>query len=132
MVLVENPKEPDLWGGFELQLWLDQVEAANETLSFGYRWKYGLTWRKQLCVKCMCDAVCAEGMEMSDPRHDGGCPEKGHKTDPRDGTPPLPGQAERRAVQHGEEKALGTEGSDLPVSKGAVRKKGRTLQQDLL
>jgi len=32
MVLVENPKEPDLWGGFELQLWRDQGEAAHETV----------------------------------------------------------------------------------------------------
>lgn len=35
------------------------------------------------------------------------CPEKGHKNDSRDGTPPLGGQAERvGAVQPGGEKAL--------------------------
>ena len=34
-------------------------------------------------------------------------PQEGHKSDPRDGTPLLQGQAERAgAVQHGEEKAL--------------------------
>ena len=36
----------------------------------------------------------------------GVCPEEGHKNDPRGGTSPLQGQAERAgAVQPGEEKA---------------------------
>ena len=37
----------------------------------------------------------------------GACSEKGHKNDPRDGTPPLREQAERAgAVQHGEKKTV--------------------------
>ena len=53
------------------------------------------------------------------------CPE-GHKTDARDGTPLLQGQAEgAEAVQPGEEEALERPESSLSVSKGgAVRKKG--------
>jgi len=36
----------------------------------------------------------------------GVCPEEGHKNDPRDGTPPLQGQAERAGTVHpGDEKA---------------------------
>ena len=47
------------------------------------------------------------------------CPEEGHKNDPRDGTPPLQGQAERTgAVLPGEEKALGRPDSGLSVSEG--------------
>jgi len=46
------------------------------------------------------------------------CPE-GHKTDARDGTPLLQGQAEgAEAVQPGEEKALERPESSLSVSKG--------------
>ena len=49
----------------------------------------------------------------------GAHPEKGHKHDPRDGTPPLRGQTERSgAVQPGEEKALGRPESGLSISKG--------------
>ena len=48
----------------------------------------------------------------------GVCPEEGQKNAPRDGTPPLRGQAERGgAVQPGEEKALGRPENGLSVSK---------------
>ena len=47
-----------------------------------------------------------------------GVKSEGLKTDPRDGTPLLRGQAERAgAVKPGEEKALGKPDSALPVSK---------------
>ena len=52
----------------------------------------------------------------------GVCPEKGHKSDLRDGTPFLQGQAERAvAVQHGEEKVLGRPESSLSASRGGVK-----------
>jgi len=60
----------------------------------------------------------------------GVCPEEGHKNNPRDGTPPLCGQAERAgAVQPGEEKALGRPESGLSVSKGGLcEKRAQTLK----
>ena len=56
-------------------------------------------------------------------------PEEGHKNDPRDGTPPYGDRLRAGAVQHGEGKAAGRAERGLSVSKGAVRKKGMTLQQ---
>ena len=54
----------------------------------------------------------------------GAHPEDGHKNDPRNGTPPLWGQAERAgAVQPGGEKALGRPESGLSVSKWEGYKK---------
>ena len=51
--------------------------------------------------------------------------EESPKKDPRDGTPPLQGQAERAgAVRPGEEKTLGRPESSLSVPRGAVRRKG--------
>ena len=48
-------------------------------------------------------------------------PEERHKFDPRDGTAPLQGQAERAgAVQPGEGKAQGRPYSGLSVSKGRL------------
>ena len=48
----------------------------------------------------------------------GACPEEEHKSDSRDGTPLLRGQAEGAgAVQPGEDKALGRPDSSLLVSK---------------
>lgn len=32
-------------------------------LSFLYGWEYGLTWKKEMCVKSMCDAAFTERME---------------------------------------------------------------------
>jgi len=50
------------------------------------------------------------------------CPVKGHKNDPRDGTPLPWGQAERAgAVQSGEEKAAGWPDNSLSVSEGELR-----------
>ena len=57
-------------------------------------------------------------------------PEESHKNDPRDGTPLLRGQAERRgAVQTGEGKAPGRPESGLSVSKeGRLEERmGQTL-----
>jgi len=54
---------------------------------------------------------------------------KEHKNAPRDGTPPYRDMLKAEAVQHGEGKAAGRPESSLSVSKGAVRKKGTTLQQ---
>ena len=46
-------------------------------------------------------------------------PDEGHKTDPRDGTVLLRGQAEKaEAVQPGEEKAMGRPESSLSISTG--------------
>ena len=60
----------------------------------------------------------------------GVCPEEGNKNDPRDGTPPLQGQAERTgAVQPGEEKALGKPESSLSVSKVG---RGQTLAESVV
>ena len=55
--------------------------------------------------------------------------EKGHKNDPRDGAPPLQGQAERAGcLQLGEEKAFGRPYSSLPVFKGDLQEgRGQTL-----
>jgi len=51
----------------------------------------------------------------------GAHPVEGHKHDPRDGTPPLQGQAERAgAVQPGEEKAAVRPESSLPVPEGGL------------
>ena len=55
----------------------------------------------------------------------GACPEKGHKNDPRDGTPPPRGQAERPgAVKPGEEKAPGDLRATLRYLKGGCKKEG--------
>ena len=60
----------------------------------------------------------------------GESPEKGNKNDPRDGTPPLQGQAERTgAVQPGEEKAPGKPESSLSVSKVG---RGQTLAESVV
>jgi len=56
------------------------------------------------------------------------CPEEGRKNHPRDGTPPLQGQAERvGAVQPGEEKALGRLDSSFSVPKGGYKEEGSTV-----
>ena len=55
-------------------------------------------------------------------------PEKGHRSDPKDGTPALQGQAERaEADQPGEEKALWKPESSLSVPKGVYKKGGGRL-----
>ena len=49
-------------------------------------------------------------------------PEEGHEDDPRDGVPLLQGQAKGvGAVQPGEEKALRSPHSSLPVSEGGLQ-----------
>ena len=49
------------------------------------------------------------------------CPEKGHKNDPRNGTPLLRGEAERAGdVQPGEEEAVGRSESSLSVPEGGL------------
>ena len=54
--------------------------------------------------------------------------QQNHKNDPRDGTPPLQGQAERvGAVQPGEEKALGRLDSSFSVPKGGYKEEGSTV-----
>ena len=55
-------------------------------------------------------------------------PQEGHKSDPRDGTPLLQGQAERAgAVQHGEEKALRDLRAAFRYLKGGCKKEGDRL-----
>ena len=55
-------------------------------------------------------------------------PEEGHKKDPRGGTTPLRGQAERAGtVQLGEQKAPGKRDSDLSVFKRSYEKEGDRL-----
>jgi len=77
-----------------------------------------------LCASQMSHGVMCPGVESSIQERYGPVgllSEEGHKNDPRDGTSPLQGQAERAgAVQPGEEKAR----SSLSGSKGAVRKDG--------
>ena len=77
----------------------------------------------------LCDGEASPGVLHPDvessvqERHGavGACPEEGHKSDPRDGTPLLQGQAERAgAVQLGEEKAPGVPDSSLSISKGGL------------
>ena len=63
-----------------------------------------------LCTGEASPRILCPHVESSVPERHGPvvvCPEKGHKNDPRDGTPLLRGQAERGgAVQPGEEKAV--------------------------
>ena len=58
------------------------------------------------------------------------CPEEGHKNDPRDGTPPLRGQAESWGCSAWREKVLGRLESSLSISTRELQeRRGWTLSR---
>ena len=91
--------------------------------------QYALTAQKANCILgCIKKSVARRVREMILPLYSVQSPEKGHRSDPKDGTPALQGQAERaEADQPGEEKALWRPESSLSVPKGVYKKGGGRL-----